>query len=185
MTCIAVLRGYGKKLYIAADRRVTDTYGAFEKLPHPKMKKENGVIIAGTGDVALLTIILKRFKIPKVIENVDLYIHEILYTKIKQLLLSKNYIAPSGDSKIDQYDGLTLVVCVKGRLFTIDIEKQMQIVECSIPFATGSGGTYALGSLLTTPSMEFTTKERLKLALTVASQVSNGCDDNIDILVED
>lgn len=185
MTCIAVLRGHGKKLYIAADRRVTDSDGQYEKLVHSKMKKENGVIIAGTGDVALLTILLKRFKIPKIIENIDVYVHEILYTKVQQLLISKNYLISSGDSKIEHDGGLTLVICVKGRLFTLDIEKQLQIVECSVPFATGSGGSYALGSLLTTESIPMTTKKRLEIALIVASKVTNDCDDSIDILVED
>lgn len=186
-TCIAAIKGRGGKIYIAADRQVTWDDALKQTLIKPKVMKRKGIILAATGDSYLCGLLVERLSIPRLIDDLDTYMYEILHDRIKALLIRKEYINEHRQLSVGKDMFVELVVGVRGRAFTFRITENsiIEVDEVNLPYCTGCGGFFAWGSLLTTEKLKIgNTKERLMLALSVAAELSPGCDANIDIEVE-
>lgn len=203
-TCIAAIKHRGK-VYMATDSRLSWGMDQAQELPkgNRKIVKRDGLILAGTGTWYLCRLILQTlaFRSPEGYEGIeDQYFDSIFYNDVVKLLKSKGHIdVDSGLHPVLKipYDvSAEIIMVLNGRLFTLTIENPVveenhnpsglvMIEELNIPYAAGCGGQLAWGSLLTTESLEevllLKPKERLKLALQVAAQVSPGCDENIII----
>ncbi len=96
-TCIAAIKHKGK-VYMAADRRVSWDFGQCQSMPHPKVLKRNGLILAGTGDAALCTLIVKNMKFRPYSQFYeghgfeDEYFNDIFYNDVIKGLKSKGFV---------------------------------------------------------------------------------------------
>lgn len=190
-TCIAVLKTKRGKLMMAGDRRASWDHQA-QKMPRPKIQKREGLLLGGTGDGYLCTLIVDILSLPEY-ENIDTdsYMHHKFQTAIVRLLKSKNFCDNKG-LHIPTDTEAEIIVGIQGKLYQVIISNEdsrnhggiITIDELNTPYATGCGGLLAWGSLLTTQDLNLSDKERLKLALSVAAQVSTGCDGNVDIISE-
>lgn len=184
MTCIVAVKNTKGRLYVGADRRLNigDTISIS---PLPKVIKREGIILAGCGYANLSMNLCHYLYLPprkKLIET-DTYVHEILHEQIKKYILRKG-ISKNKELSVEETHYAEIVLGIDNRLFSIEIEPPgiVSIIEVSTPFATGSGGDVALGSLRTYLKEGFTnSKEILIKALEVASEFNSACDDNIDI----
>lgn len=189
MTCIACIK-YKGKLYIAADRRISWETSQIQECPSPKVVKRDGVIIAGAGDAYLLTLLTSCLSIPNNETDIDTYMHHHFQKAVKKLLIGQGFVDPHGLLRVPPDMELECVLAVQGILWSIaivnaeDVPNGLSLVlidKVNTPYATGSGGQLAWGSLLTTETMNMKPKERLQLALNVASRVDPGCDNKVDI----
>lgn len=196
-TCIAILADKNGKLIMATDRRMSWGMSQAQVMPGPKCFKREGILLAGTGDAHLCTLLTKRMHLPYYPPeiNPEDYVHEAIYNSIKEILISKGFSQDDKNLHLPVDSSVELVVGIKGRVFSIDVcnpSKDLdfngiiRIDEVSVPYATGCGGQLAWGSLLTTARIKkLGAEERLTVALFVASEVSPGCDNNIDFIEED
>lgn len=189
-TCIAVVKNKNGRLVMAADSRINIGSSDYQKSPIAKIVKKDGLLLGATGCSYLCTLLTHVIKPPKLYtDNITSYIHHQFYDKVINLLKSKHYFDNQNNLKISSYNGCEVLIGVSGRLFSLTIANEdhianIGIVEMNTPYATGCGGALAWGSLLSTENLITNTKERLILALQVASKVSSGCDDNITIISE-
>ncbi len=192
LTCLAAIKHRGK-IYMAADRRTSWDMSQAQEMPRPKIKKRDGVILAGTGDGYLCTLIVDIMKIPiGEGQDLDIYMHWTFHQAVTKLLLAKGYADEHKQLKIPPSGGAEILVAIQGMLYTVLIDNPdaenldnpfglVSIEEVNFPYASGCGGHLAWGSLLTTETLDMKPKDRLKLALQVAAKVSPGCDAVVDI----
>lgn len=203
LTCIAAIKNRGK-IYMAADRRISWDMDQAQELPkgNRKIVRRDGLIMAGTGTWSMCRLILRTLEFRKYIDHYDYigcedeYFDTIFYNDVIKLLKSKGFVDVNAGLhpvlKIPFDMDAEIVIALNGRLFTLTIENgsssdnhnpngMVSIEELNLPYAAGCGGSYAWGSLLTTENMNMKPKERLILALTVAAQVSPGCDSKADV----
>jgi hypothetical protein len=198
-TCIAIIKvkkGKNKgKLVFAADRRISWGFSQAQVMPESKLVKRNGLIMGATGASYLGQLIMDYVELPSIKElSPKDYMNTVFYKNVVELLKSKGFVNKDGNIKLPKDFAIELVVGYRGKLFSIvignddddDLHKQgiILIDEVNIPYATGCGGQLAWGSLLTTERTKIAEENRLILALNVAAEVSPGCDDNIDIVME-
>lgn len=202
-TCIAIIKNTNGKVLVAADRRVSWDDGQYQTMSFPKVYKRDGLILAATGDGFLCELFTKHMPIPKQKEDqdVDSYIYKTLYEQILYTLAEYQFVDEHGNLNIPTDVNVEIIVVLKHRVFSIDIDDPAEgthtfptglvsITENSVPYAVGCGGHLAWGALLAYNKINgfkirMSAKTRLTLALQVASDVSNGCDSNIDIICED
>jgi ATP-dependent protease HslVU (ClpYQ) peptidase subunit len=192
MTCIAVIKSHKGKLIFAGDRRVSSG-DSYQIKVASKISKRNGIIMAGAGSAYVSTLIrnILQFPVPKKKCNVSDYMHNAFFDKLNELLRKKGFLRGS-ELHLPEELSTSILIGIRGQLFKIDLTNVSSvgfvlINEVNTPYAIGCGGRLALGSLLTW-EVEGIIREpeaKLRTALKVASQVSAGCDDNIDIVYED
>jgi len=163
------------------------------ELPHPKIAKREGCLLAGTGDCYLINLIVHYMHLPKQSATIDFYMYNQMRNQIYRFLKNNGYV-DNGDGLMIPDDGSAEILIAKqGRLFSYNIASsevgnrmvgQINICEVSLPYAAGCGGLIALGSLLTTEGTQLTPEERLSVAVGIAGRVSPGCDENVDIVKE-
>jgi hypothetical protein len=195
MTCIAAIKQRNGKIAMAADRRASWDFSQAQAMPRPKIQKRDGIIMAGTGDCYLISLIIDLMAVPEVIEDTDIYMYELFYDAVVKLLIRKRFCDEHKVLKIPKESNAEIIVAVSNKLFSVIIDNPEQyndypngmvsIGELNLPYASGCGGALAWGSLLTTEPLNMKVKERLLIALNVAAQVSPGCDDKVDIEIED
>lgn len=198
-TCVAVLRSQRtKKLLMAADRRVSWSDGQVQKMPHPKVSKREDVLLAGTGDSYLCDLIVHTMPIQPVPSGLSTmeYMHKIFLRNLRGYLVDKGFKDEHNNLAMPEDFSAEICVGITGQLYSVSIYQPdrlseygllglIEIGELNLPYATGCGGHLAWGSLLTTERLGgLKDRERLQLALQVASDVSSGCDNNIDIISE-
>jgi len=193
MTCIAVLRDKKSSLWFASDRRLSSDHNIISS-NEPKTKLLNNILVSGAGTAWICDLILERYEFPT-IENDDpenFWAHNVLYPDLLRWLREEGYVDKGGiklntgaskgkEDREEEY--AIMLIGANSALFELTIgESSISITKVDTPYATGCGGSYALGSLRTTEKMKMKVKDRLKLACEVAAQCSSGCDDRIDIL---
>lgn len=175
MTCIAALKDSKGKIWIGGDHRISMDDAYYKNL-HPKVWKRDGMLLAYAGDAILGEAFARFFPIPdRRIKDIDLYMHEIFTPALKKYVKRRELI--------DNRD-IDAIIALKGRLYSVDLSNHkdhdkicVDVIEIPMPYAIGSGSDYALGSLLSTEGRPV--KERLTLALEIASRLSSSCDNNI------
>ena len=176
MTTIVALKDNNGELWMAGDRRVS-TANSYSSSPQPKVARRKGVLIAGCGLASLVFKIVNDWDLPETTDIDELFLSMIAF------LDDNGWIEDGGVKGDGEFDSIILIGVV-GKLYEIDLDAVMPTyLEVSAPCTSGTGGDYALGSLLTTRNVA-NTKLRLKIALSVAAQACHTCDDNIDIVRE-
>lgn len=102
-------------------------------------------------------------------------------TVSKLVPMWRGILSTNGYTKVDnnRESGGTFIVSFRGRIFTI--EGDFQVGEPRSDFAAvGCGSAYALGALYASSDREFSARERVSLAISAASEFSNGCGGDVD-----
>lgn len=194
-TCIAVIRDKAKKgdktggeLVFAADRRISWGMDHQQIAVNPKVVKRNGVILAGAGSGYICDIACSLVPIPDMSPKTTpfLYVHQVLRESLVSTLIANGCKDEQGNLALAKGQSALILVGIKGELFEMNIHPDIGVsIDCiNAPFACGCGGAYALGSLKTTERLSMGVEDRLKIALVVASDISPGCDSNVDIVRE-
>lgn len=196
-TCIAAIKNKRGKILIAADRRNSWDFSQYQRMPRPKVQKRNGLILAGTGDGFLCHLLVDMLDFPSKEEDTtpDNFLHGIFFDKVRKLLDRNGMVDHDKQLKLPGDTSVEIVIACSGKLYTMNIFNPIPesehsngliaIDEVGIPYAVGCGGLLAWGALKENADSKFDSKTRLIRALTVAASVSSGCDNNIDICVED
>lgn len=192
-TCLAVVREKLNKkklgeLVFAADRRISWGSAQFQELVYPKVRKRNGIILAGTGDSYLCDLVVQLTPIPDIPPKVKVfnYIHQILRECVERTLIENGMKSDKDSLGIPSKMHVAILAGIKGELYEFNICERYGIIinQIDAPYGHGCGGDYALGSLKTTENLKMTSEDRLTVALNVASELSAGCDNKIDIVRE-
>lgn len=182
MTCIAILKNKRGKIYVAADRRVSDDRGVYQTRPNPKVIKRQGLILTGCGDSYLLDQISRHMNIPRNNNyDTDTYIHYCLYQAVQKFLINRGYTDDHRNLRIPDDMQTEILIVLDGRLYSMMLDRIIRLEELSCPYATGTGGELAWGSLLTTEGSNMTVEQRLKTAIVISSVVNLTCDNQVDI----
>lgn len=194
-TCIAAIRSRSGKIIMAGDRRVSWDFSQAQTMSRPKINKRGGVILGGTGDGFLCSLIIDIMDIPEVTENLDDYIFNKFRRSITKIIKENGMVTEHGQLKIPSEMDAEIVIAISGKLYQAiisnpDPEKEassglISLDEVSLPYATGCGGKVAWGSLLTQQRIDkYPKREHLKIALEIAAEVSPGCNAVIDVMSE-
>jgi len=171
MTCIAAIIKDGKS-YMAGERAVSDD-SHLSKLDLPKIWKTGDYLIGYSGTLEG-QIIQNNFKPPTPEGNIDKFMRGKFLESIKQFYDKWNIPA-------DKESDLSLLICVKGRMFEHESYSLTMISYDAQYHAMGSGSAYALGSLHATQNYK-DPKRRLTQALDAAIMYSPNCLYPIDFL---
>lgn len=193
MTCIAVLKDKKNSLWFASDRRLTSDYNIIEA-NEPKTKLMGNILVAGAGTAWICDLILERYTFPDIDpeDPENFWTHNILYPDLIRWLREEGYVdrgtirlntnnSRGKEDKDEEY--AILIIGANAALFELTVgESAIFITKVDTPYATGSGGPFALGSLRTTEKSGMKIKDRLILACKVAADCNSACDKRIDIL---
>ena len=183
-TCLAVLKDKKGKLWFAGDRRQSWGMHKAQHSPRSKVTKRNGVLLAGTGTSSTCDLLTDQFPIPDIIEDSYYYMHSVFMPKLLEFLRENHYVKKD-ERKLQGEGHAVILVGVNSELYEVYLDSHHIEFGCvNTPYAHGCGGSYAIGSLLTTAKLnkKMSEKQRLTLALEVAASVSPGCDDSVDII---
>lgn len=186
-TCIAVIRNKKGKLVFAGDRRISWGVSA-QVSPISKVVKRDGFLFGGTGNAYLCGLLCNSLSLPEVPKNMTAmaYAHEVLIPTVLTTLEEKGLLDGVHKTITSEDTSVEVVVGIKSELFSLFVDKDagVGVVPINTPYATGCGGDFAMGSLMTTEGSPIKDLDRLKYALRVAAQASPGCDANVDIIQE-
>ena len=171
MTCIAAIIKDGKA-YMAGDRAVVDESQQM-KSDIPKIWKSGDYLFGYCGTLEG-QIIQNNFVPPKPEGNIDKFMRGKFLEEIKKFY--DKWGMPA-----DKDSDLTLLICVKGRMYEHESINLTMISYDTNFAAIGSGSAYAMGSLHATQNYK-DPKRRLTSALDAAILYSPHCLYPIDFL---
>lgn len=145
MTTIAGICKNGN-VTLGADSQVTSDSTSYNSLLMEKITKNNGYLIAGSGDSAPCDILQHIFvpPVPTVAERKNLY--KFMITKfvpaMKDCLEENDYKPDSSDKE----SGFSMLIAFDGELFDISDDFSVLVSEDGI-YGVGSGSKWAMGAL--------------------------------------
>lgn len=195
-TCIAAIKNRKGKIIMAGDRQVSWGWGFKQDCPEPKVIKHSGFLLGGTGDSDFLELILDGFMFE---QEGDLKIYLLFKFKreLSKFLKQQGYRDEHDILRFPSSLECEIMIGKEGKLFIItftpgdnkDVVVEPSIIsigQVNLPFALGCGASTALPILLSKKKeLGYSTKEHLELAMKTAAEISPGCDDKIDFIVED
>jgi hypothetical protein len=195
-TCIIALKNTKGKILIAADRRASFDWSKHVTMNKPKVRKNNGYIIAGTGDGALCSLFVDAFTPPDYDgEDLDIFMHHKFYKSVVRTLIGHDMVDAHKVLKIPPETYCGLVIALNGHVYTVDIFNPdengalpygvVAIDEVPTPYTTGCGGEHAKGAI-DAMILQGVKDTRLiaKTAIEVAAMNSPGCDAVCDLIIE-
>ncbi len=189
MTCIVVDQEKdSKKIWIGADRRVT-AYNWMQELVSPKFVIRDKYIIASSGNNAMGEIINNHVKLPKntTHKKLEKYLQCEFHNVVSEIYSTR------GSTKLAEGPGCeTIIAYVVSTTICTDYRLEVDCVELKFPYASGSGGSYALGALCamnrcawSNKSSDFTIKDKMIIAIEIACGLDHNCGLPIDVICED
>jgi len=157
---VLVTMELGKKLYFAADRRISWGWGKAASTPTKKVVKRNGILMSGTGSASLIFEIIHRSKIPvyEGKQSVEKYVYDKLLPAIIGDLRHKGYVDAKErrlvSRNLKESDDLHAVVLIgvksKKERFVFEMELTADMITLDrvpLDYAHGCGGSFALAIL--------------------------------------
>lgn len=138
---------------LGADSQVTDGNRKHNNLKMEKITKNNGYLIAGSGDSSACDILQHLFipPVPSIIERKNLYIFMItkFVPEMRQCLKDNDYEpdAKDGDS------GFQMLIAFDGELFDISNDFSVLLSGDGI-YGVGSGSQFGIGALYAGATVE-------------------------------
>lgn len=182
------------KLVFAADRRISSESMYFRS-PTAKLLKKDNIIIGSAGDAFINKLVENSIQSPDLgKQTVDEYMYNDFFPNLMETL-KKQQIVHKDENRLNVDVTLTddeesdstaiFLLAIEHKLYELQLTPKAIILnEVSTPFAIGSGGDFAMGSLVTTVGMKMSAVDRLKRAIQVASALCPSVGDGIDILSE-
>lgn len=179
---------------MAGDRRISVGETECYKSEIPKISKTwNNILIGASGDSAICELIVNVFEPPKIESDIQTYMYFIFLPQFIKLLKSQSGFSDEHKNlRIAVDEECSALIGIKGQVYLLEIfNPEKDVKESSLgravltvaptPYAIGCGDIPAL-SLLTEEKKRLghNTKERLSLAMEISSQLSTGCDNEID-----
>lgn len=189
-TCIALIKTRNGKLLMAGDRKVSCDWGFSYQCPNPKIKKkENGMLVGASGDSGLCKLIVDIFEPPVIQYNdIDNYMYYDYQKALEKLLKQQiGYKDSHNLVKLPPETYCMVLIGIEGKAYTVEISNHSEtgdnsdstsiiIDDAPIPYAIGCGSTSAIPILFSSKtSTGVNTKEQLKLAMSIAAEISPGC----------
>lgn len=151
MTTIVGLCKNGQVI-LGADSQVTDGDRIINSLVMEKITKNNGYLIAGSGDSTPCDILQHIFKppVPTIAERKNLY--KFMITKFVPAM--RETLEDNGWKQIPGDDsGFSMLIAYDGELFDIGDDFSVLLSDTGI-YGVGNGSKYAIGALSVGASME-------------------------------
>lgn len=151
MTTIAAICKDGTVI-LGADSQVTDVDRINNSLIMEKITKNNGYLIAGSGDSTPCDILQHIFKppVPTAVERKNLY--KFMITKfvpaMRETLEDNGWKPVAGDDS-----GFSMLIAYDGEIFDIGDDFSVLVNDTGI-YGVGNGSKYAIGALSVGASME-------------------------------
>ena len=195
-TCLAVIKNEEDKLVFAGDRRGSWGMHKAQTTPRPKITKRKGLLFAGTGVGFICDLLTDLLPIPDydpASTDPFTYLHTTLLPEIKRSLREAGVLEKDNDAMRSEEMHSAVLIGMRGQLFEVSMDTDGVMVDSvDVPYTAGCGGSYALAVIHTLDQLieegliePVSAEDKLTRALTIAAGISPGCDDNIDILVED
>lgn len=144
MTTIAVIESQDW-IVIASDSQSSDEDGSIAMLPNGKMFENNGIFIAGAGDVRGINILEHSWTAPKRGRlSTDKFVTKTLIPSMRQAFIDAGYEINKEDSTVI-HNNIFLVI-VDGKCYRIDEDYSWERSVDGI-YTAGSGEAYALGAI--------------------------------------
>ena len=144
MTTLAVIERDGF-IVIASESQSSDVDGSIVMIPGGKMFENNGIFIAGAGDVRGINILEHSWSAPKRGRlSTDKFVTKILIPSMRQAFIDAGYEINKEDSTV-VHNNIFLVI-VDGKCYRIDEDYSWERSVSGI-YTAGSGEAYALGAI--------------------------------------
>lgn len=183
MTCILadIVNG---KAYMAGDRRLSeDDY--IMMAPEPKIISRGGLIIGASGFWSICEEILRYVEIPKIGSlKADEYLKKTYLPLVISALRSLDFVGETSKRLyLDDYGSSVLIICKK-ELFKLEISNlSIEVSKVNPPYATGSGGVYAISHYdALKQTLNDPIEDLIIRAVKYAASKSSGCDDSVDLI---
>jgi hypothetical protein len=191
-TVIAVVRTKRGKLLMAGDRRVSYEDGTIYNCPYPKIRRlHNGILIGASGDSGLCKLCvdgLVTYEFPELETDHDTYMYYTFIPALVKLIKQQpGYQDQHKILRIATTELCSLLVALKGRLYTVDIMNpedgavdatlsRIILDDAPVPFAIGCGGSVAMTILNDKlEAMKYNTRDDLVNAVKAACNQHSGC----------
>lgn len=198
ITCIVAVQLKNGRILVGADRQLTVNDDQANVVSVPKVTQRNGVILAGCGNYALCYLITHGLEVPKKewSTSVHNYLHGVFYDRVRKLLERHGYYDKDKLLKFSDDSNTEILVAVSNELYSMEFVNEgtneypngrITLMPVSLPYASGSGGVYALGALLAMDKLKHNltkAKDRARLAIEIAGEISISCNQIIDFEVE-
>jgi len=172
MTCIvAVLNEEKGMVYMAAERRCTDSEGRIYNQKDPKIREHKNVIFGMAGSVRGSSV--AEAALVKFIDELSEPLTHEVFTKTFGDYL-QNYTA---ERLTETTNDFSMLVSFGGRVY--QIHETCEILEAEGPWAIGSGAHYALGAMYGRLNY---TLELAVTAIEAACEFDSSCGGEIDII---
>lgn len=173
MTCIAAIIDSNGKAYIAGDRGASEG-DVILPLEHPKVWRSGDYLLGYYGTMHG-EIVQNYFTPPKLSGNPD----KFMKTQFRKAL--KDFYTEWSISQSDNEE-FGMLICVAGRIYEHNLADLSMTSYKDLDFmASGSGGSYAMGSLYSTKNYR-DPKKRLKIAVECATVYSTSCLAPVDVI---
>lgn len=144
MTTLAAIQGDGWAVF-ASDSQSSDDAGLVAMMPGGKAFDNQGIIIAGAGQVRGINLLEHAFVAPTVnMKYPDKYITNTFIPAMRKCFLDAGYEYRREDSPVEN-DNIWLIG-VKGKVYRIEEDYSWERTDNGL-YAAGSGERFALGAL--------------------------------------
>lgn len=170
MTCIVGLEDNGK-VYLGGDRASVGDNHYLTLSAHPKVFQNGPFIMGYTSSFRMGQLLQYRLCVPDLPSEVPM--DEFMATLFVDAV--RDCLRDGGYTKIEynQEKVGTFLIGVEGKLYRYDDDHQVIRPNCGYD-VVGCGVSVALGSLHTSSALKVKSKDRLKMALTAASEFVTG-----------
>lgn len=198
-TCIALIKLRDGRLMMGGDRRVSESWGRAYQCPFPKIsKKSNGMIIGASGDSAICKLVVDLFDPPAIETDLDTYMFYPFQKALTKLLMSQpGFVDDHRMLSLPPDTSCGMLIGIESRAFIVNIVNFSQtsdpvqssciiVDDVPLPFVIGCGSGAAYPILHSNKTNKnINTKAQLLQAMTVAAELSPGCDNTIDLITTD
>ena len=183
MTCIVALKD-DKKIYLAGDSLVSGALVSYS-IEEPKVERIDNILIGASGTLRFANIVYNEFIPPK--KSLDLTKEQNLLRIIQGIydLLDKHKALEEKNGQKVLPQGSEMIIGFCDSIYKIESDfgfsqnRDLDFITC------GSGMYYADASLYSTQGLHLDPKERIKKAISCASQFVVSVNDDIDIVEMD
>jgi ATP-dependent protease HslVU (ClpYQ) peptidase subunit len=185
MTVIIADKTRNGTVVIGADSRETIGEVGISLSAVPKIKRLGHYILGGAGDGGLAELLIESWKIPACPHLITGdFIQRNVRRSLLEFLQSHHIVDDHFNFIIPKESEADFLLVIDNRMWHIALTNNekgngIDFLECSFPYAIGSGADFSLGALY---ALTGKTEQRIKKAIEITSLLCNSVDNNVIIL---